>query len=144
MKSKFKSIIMLFTTSIIWGIAFVAQSEGINYVGTFTFSAIRFFLAGIVLLPFLFFILSKQTKTTPSIQTDSSSKPLTPYTHKEVLVGGILCGLTLFVACNLQQFGLMFTSVGKSGFVTAMYIVFCPLICLFFGKKSSKTTIAPT
>ena len=125
---------LLFLTAIIWGIAFVAQSEGGKYIETFTFSAIRFIMAGIILIPFTFFYKDALDKDNLE---ENKNKPL----YKKIFfIGGVLAGISLFVATNLQQKGITLTSVGKSGFITSMYIVFSPIIALMLGKKSSLKT----
>ena len=124
-KNSIKKTMCLFLTAIVWGIAFVAQSEGMKHVGTFTFSAIRFFIGGLVLLPFICLSLKNSQKKQ---EVDTQDK-------KTLLFAGLICGLILFVACNIQQFGIKFTTVGKAGFISAMYIIICPIICIFLNKK---------
>ena len=126
-KNSIKKAMCLFITAIVWGIAFVAQSEGLKHVGTFTFSSIRFFIGGIVLLPFLY-LSSKQSKKTQIQNTSTNDK-------KTLIQAGLICGFALFVACNIQQFGIKFTTVGKAGFISAMYIIICPILCIFLKKK---------
>lgn len=124
-----KKILCLFLTSLVWGISFVAQSEGLKHVGTFTFSAIRFCIGGIVLIP-LIFIFSKNK------QNDNSNEEV-KLSKKTLLIAGLVCGGVLFVASNVQQIGISLTTVGKSGFISAMYIIICPILCLFLKKKPS-------
>lgn len=116
-----KQSMLLLLAAAIWGVAFVAQSVGMEYVGPFTFLASRSVLGAIVLLPYIIIRDTKQEKR----ETD-----------KKVLIpGGMCCGSLLFLASILQQIGIMHTTVGKSGFITAMYIVVVPVLGIFLKKK---------
>jgi drug/metabolite transporter (DMT)-like permease len=117
--------LILLLTAIIWGIAFVAQSVGMDYVGPFTFIAIRNVIGVIVLLPVVYFMgRNKENKETKE-------------NKKDLITGGIACGIFLFIASAFQQFGVKSTSVGKAGFITAMYIVLVPIVGMFMHKKTS-------
>lgn len=116
---------MLFLTAVIWGCAFVAQSVGMEYVEPFTFSAVRSLLGSVFLLPCIGIIGKWKGK--------KKSEDLGG--RRELWKAGILCGVIMFVASNLQQFGILYTSVGKSGFLTALYIVIVPIIGVFAGKR---------
>ena len=120
-KLQIRNSMFLFTTALIWGTAFVAQSIGMEYIEPFTFSAIRSLIGCVVLLPCIW-LFGKQ---------ENNDK-------KELLKGGILCGIALCIATNLQQIGLLYTSVGKSGFLTALYIVIVPAFGVFLGKKPGR------
>ncbi len=115
--------LILLLTAVIWGVAFVAQSVGMDYVGPFTFICARSLIGGLVLLPCITLLdrLNGQQKKS----TD----------RKKLLLGGICCGLALCTASCFQQFGILYTSVGKAGFLTAFYIIIVPVLGLFFGKK---------
>lgn len=119
-----KNNILLVLTALIWGCAFVAQSVGMDYVGPFTFNMARFLIGAIVLLPVIWF-MDRQRKT--GAEKGAGQKTL--------IIGGICCGIALAVASTLQQWGILFTTVGKAGFITAMYIVIVPLLGVFIGKK---------
>lgn len=119
-----KNDILLVLTALIWGCAFVAQSVGMDYVGPFTFNMARFLIGAIVLLPVIWF-MDRQRKT--GAEKGAGQKTL--------IIGGICCGIALAVASTLQQWGILFTTVGKAGFITAMYIVIVPLLGIFIGKK---------
>jgi len=125
-----KSALLLVLTAVIWGIAFVAQSAGMDYVGPFTFNALRSIIGGIVLLPFLFF-MNKQKKKggDPEMFKDTAAS------RKVLITGGICCGICLCIAGNLQQIGISHTTVGKAGFITAMYIVLVPVLGIFLKKR---------
>lgn len=126
MKQQIKSSLILLLTATIWGVAFVAQSVGMEYIGPFTFNAIRCVLGGLVLIPVIL-VLKKKKETGAENQEKEDKKTL--------WAGGISCGVILCIASNLQQFGIMEASVGKSGFFTALYIVMIPVIGIFIGKR---------
>lgn len=115
---------MLLAT-IIWGSAFIAQSVGMDYIGPFTFQAIRCALAVLFLVPCSF--LFEKDK----------SKFFAHWTDPRLWKVGIVCGIALFAAAGLQQVGLVYTTAGKAGFITAMYIVLVPILGLFLKKKPS-------
>lgn len=117
------SNLLLGLTALIWGVAFVAQSVGMDYVGPYTFNACRFLIGGAVLLPVIFF-LGKREEGGKSDQR-----------RKMTGLGGVCCGCLLFVASSFQQFGVAHTTVGKAGFITALYIVIVPLLGIFLKKK---------
>ena len=121
---RMKNNVLLVLTALIWGCAFVAQSVGMDYVGPFTFNMARFLIGAIVLLPVIWF-MDRQRKT--GAEKGAGQKTL--------IIGGICCGTALAVASTLQQWGILFTTVGKAGFITAMYIVIVPLLGVFIGKK---------
>lgn len=126
MKQQIKSSLILLLTATIWGVAFVAQSVGMEYIGPFTFNAIRCVLGGMVLIPVIL-VLKKKKETGTENQEKEDKKTL--------WMGGIACGVILCIASNLQQFGIMEASVGKSGFFTALYIVMISVIGIFIGKR---------
>lgn len=120
---------LLILTALIWGIAFVAQSEGGDAIGPFSFNCIRFIIGSIVLLPVIKLL---------EILGLSGSKRNSPEEKKTLLRGGITCGIILCVASNLQQAGItMGCPAGKAGFLTACYIILVPILGLFLKKKCS-------
>lgn len=123
-----KGNLILTLAAIIWGCAFVAQSVGMDHMGPFTFQATRTIIAGFVLIPV--FIISDRIKMKKGTYKKMSRDEL-----KSLVVGGVLCGLALCAATNIQQFGIIGTSVGKAGFITALYIVIVPFLGVFMGKK---------
>ncbi len=129
-KRRLASILMLLLTAFIWGTAFVAQSVGMNYIGPFTFGSIRFMIGGMVLIPFILF----QRKFFPA----SSSGAATKTKFSSLLFGGLCCGAALAVASSFQQIGIQYTSVGKAGFITTLYIILVPIFGIFLGKKFPK------
>ena len=122
MKQMRNSLLLLLTATI-WGCAFVAQSVGMDYVGPFSFNAIRSIIGSIVLIPvILIFGRDKEKETKEE--------------RKVLWTGGVICGVLMFIASNLQQIGIMGATVGKAGFITALYIVMIPVIGIFIGRKS--------
>lgn len=122
-----RSSAMLFLTALIWGLAFVAQDIGMDYVGPFTFNAVRNLLGGFVLIPVIY-VLGKGKENRKRSVHEKESK-------KTVIVGGICCGIALFIGSTLQQMGILYTSVGKAGFITALYIIIVPVLGIFLHKK---------
>lgn len=126
MKREFKASIMLFATAIIWGLAFVAQAAGMEHLGPLSFTASRCFVAVVFLyLTYKFFMMK------------SASYREEKFDMKRTLVGGSICGLVFTIAINLQQVSLIYTTAAKASFLTALYIVFIPVIGLFFGRRPS-------
>jgi len=126
---------MLLLTAFIWGIAFVAQRVGGDMIGSFTFNAIRMLIGGFTLLPCIYLLRNKSNIKEEKIITKSHWLN----NNKKLLGGGILCGIILFVASNLQQIGLSYTTASKAGFITALYIIIVPIIGIFFKKYPSIT-----
>ena len=116
---------MLLLGAMIWGAAFVAQTVGMEYVEPFTFQASRCLLGSLVLLPVIAVMDRKNPGRKPTTQADK----------RYLLISSLLCGLFLFTACSLQQVGLLYTTAGKSGFLTSLYIILVPILGLFMKKK---------
>lgn len=125
MNKSLKGAILLALAAFIWGTGFVAQSLGMEHIGPFTFNGVRTLVGGVFLLPVIFFI-SKSRKSM-GVETDSAGNRL-------FIPAGILCGLFLCAASSLQQIGIQYTSAGKAGFLTALYIVMVPIIGIFMKK----------
>ena len=133
MKSKeLKSVFMLLLTAAIWGFAFVAQRVGMDHVGAFTFNGIRFALGSISLLPVIYFLNKKSGKEKSEEEPDADLKT--------TLKAGIIAGSILFIAASLQQIGLIYTTAGKAGFITSLYIVLVPILGIFLKQKTHLTT----
>ena len=126
-----KNNVLLVLTALVWGCAFVAQSVGMDYVGPFTFNAVRCLIGAAVLIPVILFMDKSARK---SGLTDEEMKSRRGET-KTLVTGGICCGLALGIASSLQQWGILFTTVGKAGFITAMYIVLVPVLGIFVHRK---------
>lgn len=120
--------ITLLLASIIWGFAFVAQSEGMETTGPFTFQASRMLLAFVVLLPAAAIIHGVKRKK--GIDTHK-------FMPKKLILCAIISGVFLFIASAFQQVGMQYTSVGHAGFLTALYLLMIPLLGLFFGRRVS-------
>ena len=125
-KSNIKGNVILIITALIWGTAFVAQSVGMDYVGPFTFITARYIVGGLFLIPCIY-LLDKMNKKTVNESSHNDKKTL--------FVAGILCGIALFTASCFQQIGIQYTTVGKSGFITSLYIVIVPMLGILFKKK---------
>lgn len=132
-KGNLRSFALLLLTACIWGVAFVAQSVGMEYVGPFTFNFVRSILGGLVLIPCIFFLNRGEKAKTAAKQSEEEKKAQ----RKTLLTGGICCGVALCLASNFQQIGIQYTTVGKAGFITACYIVIVPVIGIFLKKKCS-------
>jgi drug/metabolite transporter (DMT)-like permease len=123
-KGSYKSDSLLMLAAIIWGSAFVAQRVGMSYVGPLTFNGLRFALGTIVLLPLVRW-RNQQQSISSSLQRTSLAR--------QGLWGGGLAGLMLFSGATLQQIGLVYTTAGKAGFITGLYVIIVPLMGLFLG-----------
>ena len=126
-----KNACMLILTAFIWGTAFVAQSVGMDHLGPFTFNGVRNLIGGAALLPCIFFLERWNKK-----EQKKEPEPEVPGTQRDLITGGIACGLLLFAASSLQQIGLVYTSAGKAGFITAFYIVIVPVLGIFLHQKA--------
>ena len=122
-----RNFLLLLLAALIWGTAFVGQAIGINYVPPFTFTAGRSLIGFIVLLPLAFFL---NRKSRPGENNCSLCEK-----RRSTLIGGIVCGAALFIAESFQQLSLIYTSVGKAGFITALYIIFVPLLSLLLFRQ---------
>ena len=117
--------LLMLITAMIWGTAFVAQRVGMDDIGPFLFTGLRFLLGALVLLPLL---LLQRRAASPARSAG--------FAHRPLLLGGVLMGLALTVGINLQQVGLLFTSVTNSGFITGLYVIVVPLLGLFIGQRA--------
>ncbi len=140
-KKKLTGNLFLLMTSLIWGTAFVAQRVGMDFVGPLTFTAVRFWLGVAVIVPFVFIMKDTDAGSgdtgsngTGSDDTDLSNTGIVKK-RKTLLVAGTICGTVIFAASVLQQYGLVFTTAGKTGFITALYIVLVPIFGLFLKQR---------
>lgn len=150
-----KGVILLLIGSFIWGTTFVAQSMGTNHLNAFSFNCIRNFIGVFALIPVLLWQICTNTENMNKVQDGSNCKSL-PTTEKkkpnqnlptgiiaglkniftrDLILGGIACGTALCLASYFQQVGIESSTVGKSAFITTLYIVLVPLLGLFFKKK---------
>jgi drug/metabolite transporter (DMT)-like permease len=121
---------LLLLTATIWGFAFVAQRAGMDFVGPFTFNGVRFALGCLSLAPLL-----RGSRHAPV------GTALPPADRRLLLIGGGVLGIVLFIAASLQQVALVYTTAGKAGFITGLYVVIVPLCGLFWGRRPSGGTI---
>lgn len=146
MSKKLRGNLMLLLTALIWGASFVAQRAGMDYVEPFTFNGIRSLIGSLVLVPVIL-LLTKMNQSSGDPQEEESSPESSPESSaksspeekraekKTLITGGISCGVVLFIASSLQQIGVVYTTAGKAGFITALYIVLVPILGIFIGKK---------
>lgn len=133
-KMKILGPILLVSAAMIWGLSFVAQKQGMEYVEGFTFNGIRSILGGLVLLPVIFFRNKKSSSEAKA--STASNKTGT----KETVKGIIIVGIMLCLGSNLQQFAFNYIEPGKVGFITALYMLLVPLISFFLYKKKQPLT----
>ena len=132
MKNNLKGGFILALAALIWGTTFVAQEEAARYIGSFTLNCLRSFVGFLVLIPVVLFLKNRREK---------KSLVKERLVTKHLILGGVLCGLMLSIAANLQQIGIIFNAElaegdsGKAGFITAMYIIFVPIISVIGGKR---------
>ncbi len=131
-KTKLGSAALLFLAAFIWGVAFVAQSVGMDYVDPFTFNGCRFLIGGLVLTPFA---LNREWNYERSNLFQCLTTEEKKNHMKTTLIGGLCCGVAICIASSFQQAGMLYTSVGKAGFITALYIVLVPVMGIFMKKK---------
>lgn len=125
MKERMQGTLALLAGTFIWGMAFIAQSVGMETIGPFTFQAIRCML-GVIFLFLVTFLFDWKIGIKASLQK---------WKNKKLWTAGIICGVALFAATSLQQVGLVYTAPGKAGFLTAMYIVLVPMLGIFVHRK---------
>ncbi len=117
--------LLLLLVALIWGFGFVAQRAGMEHIGPYAFNGIRFLLGGLCLLPLVL---------------RSQRSPLTFIDRVPLLYAGGLAGLVLFAGATLQQLGIQYTTAGKAGFITGLYVVIVPLIGIFFRQVTGMGT----
>ncbi len=120
-----QSDLLLLLTAIIWGFAFVAQRAGMEHVGPFTFNGVRFALGSLSLLPLLWLRNQKTLK-----------KVTGNLWNKQTLLAGLFAGSALFVAATFQQIGIVYTTAGKAGFITGLYVIFVPIFGIFIRQNT--------
>ena len=132
----YKKSVLLFIAATIWGFAFVAQQVGMDYIGPLTFNGVRFLIGGIVLLPLIRFRSYYRGK----IDSVYACRSKEEKRNRALMTGkaGLLCGCALFCGSLFQQLGIQRTTVGKAGFITALYIIIVPILGIFLRKKVRK------
>jgi drug/metabolite transporter (DMT)-like permease len=118
-----KTDLILLLSALIWGFAFVAQRAGMEYIGPFTYNAVRFAMGGLFLVPI---VLKKKKEVKINVGLN--------FKH------GIILGVILFTASSFQQIGLLYTTAGNAGFFTGMYVILVPALGIFIGRKTFKST----
>lgn len=132
---------MLILTALIWGSAIVAQKSGMELIGPVAFNGIRTVIGGIVLIPAIKLLdrlrASKEaiTQSASSPAVEAAADETKKEERKNLIKGGIACGIFLMLGSSLQQIGLYYTTAGKTGFITALYVVLVPVLGLFIGKR---------
>ena len=129
-KSNFGGALILFAAAFIWGSSFVAQSIGMEKIEAFTYNGIRTLMGAAVLLPI---VLLKDAKTLRG--ADAAAKKALRQTSKKTWLGGIVLGIALCAASNVQQFAFNYSTPGKIAFITALYMLFVPILGVFLHKK---------
>lgn len=124
-KNKLKGNLLLLLTAFVWGLSFISQSKGVEVIPPVAFNGIRSLLGGVVLLPVIYFLDRIKIKNGQEVYK----------IDKKLILAGVICGVFLCLASTLQTIGMVETSPGKAGFITALYMVIVPIIGLFFGKK---------
>ncbi|WFD11786.1 DMT family transporter [Tepidibacter hydrothermalis] len=133
MESKIlRANILLLITAAIWGFAFVAQRIGAQYVGAFTFNGIRFALGSLSLVPLIFYFDKRK-------KNEGSNENNIEMTQRKTIISGALVGSMLYLAATFQQVGINYTTAGKAGFITGLYMVIVPLIGVFLKQKIEKS-----
>ena len=141
---KLRNTFFLFLTAMIWGAAFVAQSVSMDYIGPFTFICLRSVIGGLFLIPVILVLdgIRKKSQNESAdvvnseniLHIETEEKQRLSWKNKQLIEGGIVCGIFLFFANCFQQTGIQYTTVGKAGFITTFYIIIVPLIGSFFKK----------
>lgn len=129
-KGTVRNSMLLFLAACIWGVAFVSQQVGMDYMGPFTFNGVRSLLGAAALLPLLA-VRSRNNRKKEQRSGEKAEKP----NWSMYMTAGICCGLALTGGSSFQQLGLVHTTVGKAGFITTLYIIIVPLIGIFLHKK---------
>ena len=124
-----KTDLLMLIAAAIWGFAFVAQREGMETMGPFLFSGVRFLIGVVALSPVVWY-LSKKPQQSHKAEVSA----------KKLILAGTVAGLLLFGGISFQQVGLQYTTAGKAGFITGLYIFFVPLIGLFLGQRTGSGT----
>ena len=126
-----KADLLLLFTALVWGAAFVAQRVGMDHVGPFTFNGVRFALGALALIPLARYRHSGWLAANPQHLN---------VTWRQYVPSCLLAGLFLFTGASLQQVGLQYTTAGKAGFITGLYVVLVPLVGRLFGQKTDILT----
>ncbi|WP_457573787.1 DMT family transporter [Desulfolithobacter sp.] len=123
---------LLLLVAAIWGFGFVAQRVGMESLGPYTYNGIRFLLGALCLIP-----LSRKSAV---LSLASWNQAIQPHQRIRPLAAGLIAGVILFGGATLQQLGLQYTTAGKAGFITGLYVVLVPILGLFLGQRTNRGT----
>lgn len=143
---------LLLTTAIIWGLAFTAQRAGMEFIGPFTYNGVRFALGALSLVPLLLVFRGTGTEDAEDAGTEAAGTEDGPEPHHEsaavhaararnrlrFLRDGLAAGVLLFAGSSFQQVGLVYTTAGKAGFITGLYVVIVPIVGAFLGHRTDR------
>lgn len=142
MSRQIRGSLMLFLTALIWGTAFVAQKSGMDSISPIAFNGIRTLIGSVFLIPVILLMESRRKskgggEEDPALaaMTDEQRAEAKKKERKTLWLGGLCCGLCLMAAGNVQQIGICYTTAGKTGFITALYVILVPLFGMILGKK---------
>ncbi len=138
MSKKTRGNIMLILTAFIWGSAFVAQKSAMDIIGPMTFMGVRTILGACLLIPVIIILDRSKAKKNPDAKKLTAEEKKAE--RKLLIIGGICCGILLFGATSFQQTGIIFTTAGKAGFITSLYVVIVPVMGLLLKKKVTPIT----
>ncbi|MDO4619393.1 MAG: DMT family transporter [Lachnospiraceae bacterium] len=125
-------VLILLLTAVVWGFAFVSQSVGAEYVGAFTFLAIRNWIAVLFLIPVIR-VLTLRRNSEAAEETET--KQLNRHQKRMYLLAGVSCGTALLCASAAQQIGIAYTTTAKAGFITTLYVVLVPILSIVIGQR---------
>jgi drug/metabolite transporter (DMT)-like permease len=142
-KKAIRADLMLLLTSIVWGFAFVAQRVGMEHIGPFAFNGIRFALGSLSLLPLIRFLGRRErsarretpTSGAPTNFHGSAMRQGIATSRRLLILGSLAAGAVLFIAASLQQVGIQYTTAGKAGFLTGLYVVLVPIAESRWGTR---------
>lgn len=134
-KQNLLGMLLLLIAATVWGVAFVAQSVGMNHLNAFAFNSIRNAIGVVVLLPVLG--ITRAVGRKKQLSSTNKKTTVTPLFTRDLFIGGFVCGTALAIASNFQQLGIEHSTVGKSAFITTLYIILVPIMGLFWRKKVS-------
>jgi drug/metabolite transporter (DMT)-like permease len=129
-KKTLRSDLLLILTSAIWGFAFVAQLVGMDHIGPYLYNAIRFAIGSLSLLPLIFLLKNKEGKESSSSQ----------FKVGKVWIAGVASGTVLFLGASFQQVGIQYTTAGKAGFITGLYVILVPILGMTLRHKTGIPT----
>ncbi len=141
-KTALRADALLLLTSLIWGFAFVAQRQGMEFVGPFTYNGIRFALGSLSLLPLIAVLDAAKGRWNGVLRREAAAggAAMAASDRRLFFLGTLAAGTALFLGASLQQAGLVYTTAGKAGFITGLYVVLVPVFGLFLGHRTGLPT----